>query len=104
MSKNKKENKENKKKLTEETSEIEKSLLNLLSIISQNYLQKQKMNEDDFFQSQIIAHELRKRKEPTKTELKGKIMKILYELQRYVYYNVFVLKVIKITYISLIIN
>jgi len=79
ISKSKKENKENRGKMAEETSEIEKSLLNLSSIISQNYLEKQKMDEDDFF-SQTIAHELRKRKEPNKTVLKGKIMKILYEL------------------------
>lgn len=79
ISKHKKEDKENRKRIREETDEIEKSLVNVSSIISQNYLEKQKMDEDDFF-SQTIAHELRKRKEPKKMELKGKIMKILYEL------------------------
>jgi len=79
MSKHKKEDKENRKRIREETDEIEKSLVNLSSIISQNYLEKQKMDEDDFF-SHTIAHELHKRKEPKKMELKGKFMKILYEL------------------------
>ncbi|GAB1861518.1 MADF domain-containing protein [Camponotus japonicus] len=79
MSKHKKEDKENRKRIREETDEIEKSLVNLSSIVSRNYLEKQKMDEDDYF-SQTIAHELRKRKEPKKMELKGKIMKILYEL------------------------
>lgn len=79
MSKHTKRGKENRKRIREETDEIEKSLVNLSSIISQNYLEKQKMDEDDYF-SHTIAHELRKRKEPKKMELKRKIMKILYEI------------------------
>ncbi|KAL6256794.1 hypothetical protein P5V15_011733 [Pogonomyrmex californicus] len=73
--------KENKyrNEIIEETNEIEKSFINLSSIVTQYLLEKQKMDEDDFF-SHTVAYQLRKIEELRKSELKGKIMKILYEL------------------------
>lgn len=73
------ENKKSKPKNTmiQEVDEVEKSFINLSSIISQHFVDK-KMDEDDVFGS-TIAYQLRKIEEPRKTELKGKIMKILYE-------------------------
>ena len=67
------------KKVTEEKDEVEKSFLNLSSVLPHHFLEKQQMDEDDFF-GNIIAHQLRKIQEPKKTELKGKLMKTLYEL------------------------
>lgn len=58
--------------------EIDKSFINLSSIVSQHLLEKKKMDEDDFFGCTVACQlwkiELRK------TELKGKIMKTLYEI------------------------
>jgi len=61
-----------------EIDEVDKTFINLSSIVSKHFLDKKKMDEDDSFGC-TIAHQLRKIDEPRKTELKGKIMKILYE-------------------------
>jgi len=67
------ENKKNKAKNTiiQEVDEVEKSFMNLLSIMSQHFSGKQKMDEDDVFGS-TIAYQLRKIEEPRKTQ--GKII------------------------------
>ncbi|XP_039305574.1 uncharacterized protein LOC120357860, partial [Solenopsis invicta] len=73
-------NKKNKAKCTimQEADKVDKSFMNLSSVMSQHFSGKQKMDEDDVFGS-TIAFQLRKIEEPRKTQLKGKIMKILYE-------------------------
>lgn len=76
----KKENRNRKRNTTvQEVDKVEKSFTNLSSIVSEHLLQKEKMHEDDSFGC-IIAYQLRKIEEPRKTEIKGKIMKILFDL------------------------
>lgn len=62
--------------MIQEVNEVKKSLINLSSIVSQQFLDKQKMDEGDVFVS-TIAYQIRKIDEPRKTEVKGTIMKFL---------------------------
>lgn len=79
VSKNKKESKpKNTKNTTQEVDEVEKSFINLSSIVSEHFTEKKKMDEDDTFGC-TVAYQLRKIEEPRKTEIKGKIMKVLYD-------------------------
>jgi len=64
-----------------EIDEVDKTFINLSSIVSEHFLDKRKIDEDDNFGCTIV-HQLRKIDEPRKTELKGKIMKILHEFKK----------------------